>query len=52
MYNLKVEKGDGTILLQETDVLRGESLYHQLTIDADSSITIGNTLGANSIEVF
>ena len=52
MYNLKVEKGDGNVLLHETDILRGDYLYHHITLDTASDLTFGNTLGASSIEVF
>ena len=47
MYNLKVEKGDGTVLLQETDILRGDYLYHHITLDAASDVIFGSTLGAS-----
>ena len=52
LYNLRVHRADGTILLRASDVLRGDFLYHHVTLEAAAELVVGSTLGSSTIELF
>ena len=52
IYDLSVDSGT-TNLVKETDILRGDFLYHLIHISSDSTVvTARSTLGANNIELY
>ena len=52
LYDLKVEKADGTVIIQQSDILRRNYIYHRITLDAPSTIEVGNSFDARNIQLF
>ena len=51
IYDLQVTTSGGAIL-QESDILRGNNLFHLIYLSSQADITLTNTLGPSSIQLY
>ena len=52
IYNLLVKISGGLVTLQESDVLRGNHLFHLIRLSSQGDITLASTLGSNTIDLY
>ena len=52
IYDLFAKVTGGSTILQESDILRGNNLFHLIYHSSQGDLTLGNTLGTTNIDLY